>query len=102
MAEVLGFSSEVEVGADTTVKCYRKKKKIEGPSDSASADCNASTPAQTQGLNKPHGSSQTRKKKALLQSEKTRIVLSLRDLSVHDILTHAVSEVSSLPHQIKP
>ena len=71
------------------VKCPRKKKKTGGPSDSVSAD------EQAQGLEKPP-QGQARKRKALIKSEKTRIVLSLRDLSVNDILSHVVSEVSSL------
>ena len=37
-------------------------------------------------------------RKALVKSEKTQIVLSLRDLSVDDILSYVVSEVSSLCH----
>ena len=51
--------------------------------------------AQAQGLEKSHG--YAKKRKALVKSEKTRIVLSLRDLSV-DILSRVTSEVSYLCH----
>ena len=37
-------------------------------------------------------------RKALVKNEKTRIVLSLRDLSVDDILSNVVSDVGSLCH----
>ena len=98
--EALDFSSEVEVSSEATRKAKRprKKKKTEDLSGSVSAHGNAGTSkaAQAQGLQKSQG--HARKRKALVKSEKTRIVLSLRDLSVDDILSHVVSEVSSLCH----
>ena len=102
MAEALDYCNEVEVSSDSThkVKRPRKKNKTEGPSGSASADRNASTSAQTQGTQKPQsqGQAAARKRKALIKSEKTQIVLSLQDLSVNDILANIASEVSSLCH----
>ena len=97
--EALDFSSKVEVSSEATrkVKCPRKKKKTEDLSGSASAHGNAGTSkaAQAQGLEKSQG--HVRNRKALVKSEKTRIVLSLRDLSIDDILSHVMSEVDSLP-----
>ena len=95
--EALDFSSEVEVSSEATRKAKRprKKKKTEDLSGSAST-AGTSKAAQAQGLEKSQG--HARKRKALVKSEKTQIVLSLRDLSVDDILSHVMSEVSSLCH----
>ena len=55
MAEALDFSSKVEAVTLHKAKRPCKIKKTRGPSDSASADGNASTlkAAQAQGLEKP-------------------------------------------------
>jgi hypothetical protein len=98
MAEALDISCEIEVSSDPTrrEKRPRKKKKADSQLENASADHSNDTAETAQAQGPPQ--SQARKRKALLKREKTRIALSLRDLTVEDILSHVVVEVSALCH----